>query len=425
MNQTLQIFIFVLITFELSAQSFSSRPPPAFLSPVLVAPKPPTLAEFRTQNLINAQSTNPGETKTKVELKQDQQQNELTNGVEDIHTNYAFAEVNNAATEIYKQAALELNKMLIGNQNLSLKRAVFLVENAYIDNYYTYDVYCSQIKQEVDFIKSLMKEEGFKEDNDVAKKYFLQKMFSDTLFLRNSGGKITFTHLPYRYDFDDPFAEYDWQKMFVTKLLRTKMGQCHSMPLLYLILAEELNVEAWLSLSPQHSFIKIQVNHDSWYNFETTNGNYSSDSWILSSSFIKSDAVKNKIYLDTIGRKKTIAYCLNDLANGYKTKFGDSEFTFQCALKSLEFFPTNIFAVQTIANYDTKLFDYVANQLGKPSTDKFYLYPKLQIMYNNMKNNYRQISEAGYEEIPKDIYKSWLKSYEQEKTKQPVKTIRP
>lgn len=54
-------------------------------------------------------------------------------------------------------------------------------------------------------------------------------------------------HKAIRYDFEDYMGAKDWSKMFVSKLLKTGSGQCHSMPLLYLMLAEEMNTEAYLA----------------------------------------------------------------------------------------------------------------------------------------------------------------------------------
>ena len=45
---------------------------------------------------------------------------------------------------------------------------------------------------------------------------------------------------------------------FITKLMISGIGQCYSMPLYYLILAEEMNAEACWALSPKHSFVKIK-----------------------------------------------------------------------------------------------------------------------------------------------------------------------
>jgi len=61
---------------------------------------------------------------------------------------------------------------------------------------------------------------------------------------------------PYVYDFDDFMGDKDWTKQFVTKLMRTHTGNCHSLPYLYKILCEEIGAKASLVLGPNHVYIK-------------------------------------------------------------------------------------------------------------------------------------------------------------------------
>ncbi|MCW5921846.1 MAG: hypothetical protein KIS77_05840 [Saprospiraceae bacterium] len=56
-------------------------------------------------------------------------------------------------------------------------------------------------------------------------------VLADTVQLKDETGKVTFTHKPYGYDFEDPWGKQDWSKQFVTKLMGSGKGQCHSMPL--------------------------------------------------------------------------------------------------------------------------------------------------------------------------------------------------
>jgi hypothetical protein len=51
-------------------------------------------------------------------------------------------------------------------------------------------------------------------------------------------------------------GDKDWSKMFVTTLIRTHNGNCHSLPYLYKILCEEIDSKASLSLEPNHVYIK-------------------------------------------------------------------------------------------------------------------------------------------------------------------------
>jgi hypothetical protein len=79
----------------------------------------------------------------------------------------------------------------------------------------------------------------------------------------------------------------DLTKTFVTKLLVQNSGQCHSMPLLYLMMAQELGTEAYLSYSPSHSYVMFKDNKSRWNNLELTNGKLITEAAILGSGFIR------------------------------------------------------------------------------------------------------------------------------------------
>lgn len=309
--------------------------------------------------------------------------------------------------------------MIENKQALSLKRAVFLSENAYYNNI-DYDRFCRQIQRETDFVKKVLAAEKLDATNKDAVKWVLYRLFSDTIQVAEE------RRLPFAYDFDDPFGKKDIAKMFVSKLLTTRKGQCHSMPLLYLILAEELGVEAWLSHSPQHSYIKLKNARGNWFNFETTNGHYTNDAWILSSNFIKSEAIKSGIYLDTLSKRELIASCLNDLATNYADKYkGYDTFVEKCAEKTLAHHPNDVNALKIKVNYHTFLFKYVIEQLHYPPPPTLPQYPQAFEILRQRDEAYKTMDNAGYEDMPDEVYKAWLSSFDTEHGKQPNEIIRP
>jgi hypothetical protein len=321
--------------------------------------------------------------------------------------------------EIFKQSFSEISGMLEGKQDLSLKRAVFLSENATYGQL-DYDWFCYLIQKETDFVKMALAAEKLTIENKDAVKWMLYRLFADTIQVGNE------KHIPFTYDFEDPFGKTDWTKMYVSKLLTTRKGQCHSMPLLYLILAEELGVDAYLAYSPQHSYIKVQNSKGNWYNFETTNGNYTNDSWVLSSNFIKAESVQKGVYLDTLGKKKVIASCLNDLGQAYIHKFGSyDKFASQCAEKTLETHPNNINALKIKANYKTVLFDFVVWQMNYPPPASIHEYPEAYELLRLRDETYDKMDALGFEEMPEEAYNAWLKSFENKKGKQAIEIIRP
>jgi hypothetical protein len=315
----------------------------------------------------------------------------------------------------YRQAFDEITSMLEGKKPLDLKRAIYLTENAWIGNM-DYEWFCHLISRETEALKAALKAEGFSPENKDAVKWMLSRFFSDTIA----------THLPFHYDFEDPFGKEDWSKMFVSRLLTTRKGQCHSMPLLYLLLAEEMGVrDAWLTHSPNHYYIKVLNSKGTLYNFETTNGHYTSDTWVLSSNYIKAEALKSDIYLDTFSKRELIASRLPDLGMGYAHQFGYDKFVSQCVGKALEHQPNNLQALQVEANYRTTLFGFVVWQLGYPDPKTIHEYPEAYELLRLRDKMYNKIDGIGYEPMPDEVYLQWLNSFESEKGKQPLEIIKP
>ncbi|AZB11000.1 hypothetical protein EG344_20270 [Chryseobacterium sp. G0162] len=121
----------------------------------------------------------------------------------------------------------------------------------------------------------------------------------------------------------------DYSKMFVSKLMKSNTGQCHSMPLLYLILAEQIGAEAFLVMSPNHSYIRYMDDSREMISLELTNGMFSANSFVLNSGYIKSEALQNKLYMQNLSKKEVLSQTFVDLASGYIHKFGYDEFVGQ------------------------------------------------------------------------------------------------
>ncbi|MGD0343153.1 MAG: hypothetical protein ABSA76_15740, partial [Bacteroidales bacterium] len=144
----------------------------------------------------------------------------------------------------------------------------------------------------------------------------------------------------------------------------------------------------------------------------------------LDCGYIKSEAVKNHIYLDTIGKERTIAAMYFDLANGYVKKYGYDEFVIQCVDSSLQYFPNNIFALQLKADWHTANCMYVKRQKGNPTVEEFKRDPKANELLRKMQMMYQIIDNTGYEQMPEEKYQRWLQMLEEEKNKPENQTNR-
>ena len=130
--------------------------------------------------------------------------------------------------KLYEQAFNEQLKMLNGEKQINFKRAVFLTENAFYKGKLNYNVFNSEIIETGNKLKELIKQRGLSRYK-TAGNWAVFSYMIDTLPINN--------YKPYTYDFDDFMGEKDWTKMFITKLMKTKGGNCHSLPYYYKILS--------------------------------------------------------------------------------------------------------------------------------------------------------------------------------------------
>lgn len=317
----------------------------------------------------------------------------------------------------YKIVYDEVLKMFRNEIPFSLKKAVFMIENVYCDNTLNYDEFNKMIQSRLEGFDYLLKKENINTTSDLGKNYLIQKQFADTITYQDvkKSAKVLY---PFTYDFEDYAGYTDWKKMFVSKLLQTGKGQCHSLPLLYLILAEETKTKAWLTLAPEHSFIQFRDKAtNKWYNYETTNGNVVSTSWIIESGYITSEAIKNKIYLDTLGKEGLISILLADLTMGYIDKNGYDDFVFKMIENLESVYKNNIQSYLLKADIMTLYTQSMASKYNNPPIEKIDSFPELAKQVRELYKLYDKIDNLGYIKMPDEMYQKWLASLNNEKSK--------
>lgn len=134
----------------------------------------------------------------------------------------------------------------------------------------------------------------------------LDKAFSLSAFLYEAGYWNNFK--PFQYDLDDPLGQNLNSKLLST-YLKSKKGNCVSMPILYAILANKIGLDVTLSIAPLHVFVKLKNPATGQYiNLETTDKGLpiSNDAYKKDFS-ISNLAIKNKVYLQPLNKKKVVA----------------------------------------------------------------------------------------------------------------------
>ncbi len=321
----------------------------------------------------------------------------------------------------YDSAFHEIELMLLDSISPSFKRAVFVTENAYLENEISYE----KFNREINTLRTLA--ELFNETNSlnysfddkekIEKLGAIYHLMTDTINIIVNDQ--LYHHIPFRYNFDDIWGEEDWSNMFVSGLLVTHQGNCHSLPFLYKILAEEMEVDAYLSIAPNHFYIKSRCERGGWYNTELTSATFPIDAWIMASGYISIQAVQNRLYMDTLSMKQSLAICLTDLAQGYSKRFGVDaklDFILKCTKLALEYYPNYVNAMLLRAETLKTKFDKYA-ELHELNTSNDEIKATANQIYNEMESAYVEIHKLGYRTMPKEMYLKWLTELNMEKDK--------
>jgi hypothetical protein len=332
---------------------------------------------------------------------------------------YEFEMASGQGTQNFYSAYSELKKMIEGEIKMDLKRAVFLVEHAY-DTTLDYQDFNRQINEAIAIISEKMKQDKMNPADNTAKVMSIFQYMSDTITIYSSALEKKITSYPKAYDFEDFWGRQDYRKMFVSKALRSGSGQCHSLPLLFLVIAQEIKADANLSFSPNHSFVKFKDKRGNWHNLELTNGMLASDHFMVQSGYIKAEALQSKIFLEPISKQQTIVQCLNDLTLGYIKKYGYDKFVKASTNLALSHYPNSISAHQINANYFAALSKLILYQYKQRSWGKEMLEQdqKAMTIINSAVGATKHIEKLGYSDMPEDAYEAWLKSIQNEATKQ-------
>jgi hypothetical protein len=339
-------------------------------------------------------------------------------------TSYSIEKVK----ENYSQTFSDLNNMLNGNMPLSFKRAVYITENSFFQNKLEYKEYCNSIDEIVNLCRALIKNRRLLYDQEDSIKVQMHAAIfvalKDSIKILIDTANYFYTK-PFTYDFDDVWGDSTWSSMLVTKLLITHKGNCHSLPFLYKIIAQELGDEAYLSFAPNHIYIKLRNKKDGWYNTELTSGYFPIDAWLMASGYIHLSAIQNAIYMDTLSNQQSVAVCMIDLAHGFQKQVGNGseQFVLQCCDTALKYYPNYINALLLKAEIEKKLFELMMQKQNATYPKEMFNNPEAKSVFDQMQTLYASIHKLGYRTMPKEMYLDWLVSLKTEKEKYQNKNI--
>lgn len=324
------------------------------------------------------------------------------------------------AVKLQYQIVLDSLKKEIYKENGSFKKVVFLTENVALGNSLSYDKFNSAIQRlagNVNIIADYLHPVQYKyaDSANLKKNYAIFKLLKDTTKIYITKDTIGL-HIPYSYDYEDFSGKKNWFNMFVTKLLATQSGNCHSLPYLYKMLADETGAHCWISMAPGHLYIKNRCQKTGWYNTELTSGEFPTDAWIMASGYLPINAVKTGVYMDTLSNRQCIGLCILDLAKEYEfqTQNYYDGFIIECCDLVLQYHSLNVQAILLKAETLKRVYENIAAVNNHTVA-----------IHENMQQLYVKLLDLGYREMPEKMYQQWLQSIIKEKNKYANKLLTP
>lgn len=237
----------------------------------------------------------------------------------------------------YQQAYSEIVNMLEGKQPISIKRAVYISEWAYLNGELDSITFNKEISRIASFINRFVESNGltqYKTGKQIAICEYFFKPWSGN------------NYIPYTYDFGEDYSNEDWHYMLVSRVLETHKGRCRSLPWAMMVIAEELDAEMYLAYAPKHVYMMYPNldNHypEEWVNVEVTSHQFVPAFWIKEHFEIPDSAIHVGTYMQPLTQEQVVARQLSDLALSYWQRNGIyDEFTYQCADVSLRYYPMN------------------------------------------------------------------------------------
>ncbi len=338
----------------------------------------------------------------------------------------------------YELAFRGLKEMLEGKTAPNFERAVFLSENPYHNNGFTYEDFQNNISNRVEAIQRVIKANDRSDTMDfdahvneygrfnlkdlrylpAQKKELYTKAISnwavfkyitDTIRIYTLSDSFlsVYQHIPYTYATNDPFGMKDWSNSQVINLIRSEgsKGNCFALTALYKILSDRLKADAKICTAPQHIYIQHQDPTGQYYNVEMATAGHPADGIIQTLTYTPSDAIMSGIALRDYNTKQSIGLCLVNLAKSYEHKFKtkSDNFLLRCADLALKHDSLNLNAILLKAQVlDVRVTNYATSHkittIEQLKSDNV-ITPEVL----NLEKHLTRLASLGYRQMPVDM----------------------
>jgi regulator of sirC expression with transglutaminase-like and TPR domain len=124
----------------------------------------------------------------------------------------------------------------------------------------------------------------------------------------------------FSYNFANPEGTHIPDKL-LANYIRTRKGNCVSMPFLYIAIAQKLDLTVRAALAPSHVFAKLRDDKGVWHNIEATSGGYTRREILYRQDHpMTDDALANGVYMRPLSKRETIVAMAHVVAEFYSEK---------------------------------------------------------------------------------------------------------
>lgn len=122
---------------------------------------------------------------------------------------------------------------------------------------------------------------------------------------------------PFLYNFED---DRNPRAKLMSVYLATRRGNCISMPLLFVILAQKLHIPVTTATAPAHLYLMFRADNGRWFGVEATNGGGWTDEAWLRQTFpsLTQRAIDIGLYLQPLTLRETAAVMAESLLEQYE-----------------------------------------------------------------------------------------------------------
>ena len=222
---------------------------------------------------------------------------------------------------------------------------------------------------------------------------------------------------PFSYDLDDPLGREPANKR-LDIYLRTRKGNCVSMPILFAILAQRLGLPVALATAPSHVMVKFADDtQQAWVNIEATQGSFKFDSSYERDTHVSPLALQNDIYLRPLLPREGVGVIASTLMEHYARQ-KNADALLEVAELALAANPKDTVALIWKGNaYYIQLQDRYTKRYPNPAdipADKVVDYQRLS--QGNLAM-FDQAERLGWAPWTPDQEAAYLQSIEREKTR--------